>query len=290
PETFAGFSTEARDDLFSYTTEDQKALKEILQPGQYDVVVGNPPYITVKDQTLNARYRELYNSCKGKYALTIPFMERFFDLARPSSSERPAGWTGQITSNSFMKRSFGTKIVEDFLTRKDLRAVIDTSGAYIPGHGTPTVILVGRNEPPQRDTIRAVLGIRGEPGRPEEASKGLVWSSIQNHIDAPGWEDDFISVVDLRRVVLSIHPWSLQGGAAPDVMTAIEATIASTIGEESYRIGVFWIMGSDDAMMLAPGVAERTKLETSVIAPLVLGEAVRDYAITDTHPTWFPYT
>ena len=44
---------------FAYATEDLAALKQILAPGRYDVVVGNPPYITVKDKTLNAAYRRL---------------------------------------------------------------------------------------------------------------------------------------------------------------------------------------------------------------------------------------
>lgn len=35
---------------FGYATEDLDALRELLQPGRYDVVVGNPPYITVKER------------------------------------------------------------------------------------------------------------------------------------------------------------------------------------------------------------------------------------------------
>ena len=49
---------------------------------------------------------------------------------------------------------------------------------YIPGHGTPTVILFGRNRPPVADTIRAVMGIRGEPSTPDDPAQGLVWSAI----------------------------------------------------------------------------------------------------------------
>ena len=37
-----------------------RALRAILRNGQYDVVVGNPPYITVKDKALNELYRERY--------------------------------------------------------------------------------------------------------------------------------------------------------------------------------------------------------------------------------------
>ena len=80
-------------------------------------------------------------------------MERIVSLAREG------GFTGQITANSFMKREFGKKLIEEFFPRVDLTHVIDTSGAYIPGHGTPTVILLARNRTPVASTLRTVLGI-----------------------------------------------------------------------------------------------------------------------------------
>ena len=80
-----------------------------------------------------------------KYALAVPFIERFFDLALDGRTGPVAGYVGLIVANSFMKREFGKKLIEEDLPRLDLTHVIDTSGAYIPGHGTPTVILFGRN-------------------------------------------------------------------------------------------------------------------------------------------------
>ena len=97
-------------------TEDGPLLLTLLEEGRYDVVVGNPPYITVKDKALNQIYRSKYaNVCKGTYALTVPFMAQFFALAKGGDQ---AGWVGQITSNSFMKREFGTKLIEDFLATR----------------------------------------------------------------------------------------------------------------------------------------------------------------------------
>ena len=84
----------------------------------------------------------------GQYSLVVPFTERFFDLALYGADVKPAGYIGMITANSFMKREFGKKLIEEFFPRVDLTHVIDTSGAYIPGHGTPTVILLGRHRPP----------------------------------------------------------------------------------------------------------------------------------------------
>lgn len=290
PDMFEGFSDGTGADLFAYATEDQQALREILAPGQYDVVVGNPPYITVKDKTLNERYRELYRTCKGAYALTVPFMERFFDLAKRGSVGQPAGWTGQITSNSFMKREFGTKVIETFLSQLDLRSVIDTSGAYIPGHGTPTVVLVGRNDRPQSSTVRAVLGIRGEPGRPNDAAHGLVWSAIKAHAAEPGYEDGWISVVELERQVLSTHPWSLQGGAAPAVSRLLGAATGGRIlGDIIDGIGITTKTGADEAFFVGPAQARTLGLEAGSI-DVVIGEFVRDYAFVGQLRTVFPYT
>ena len=99
---------------FFASPEEIDELREALRSGSYDAVVGNPPYITVKDKALNQLYRRLYpTTTKGGYALSAPFLERFFDLARPESATTPAGRAGQITANSFMKREFGKKLIED---------------------------------------------------------------------------------------------------------------------------------------------------------------------------------
>jgi hypothetical protein len=273
----------------TYSTEDLEELKEILQPGRYDVVVGNPPYIAVKDKKLNEAYRSRYETCKGKYALTVPFMERFFQLAtREAKGHRP-GWVGQITSNSFMKREFGSKLIEQFFPKVSLSLVADTSGAYIPGHGTQTVIIVGRNARPANATVRAVLGVRGEPGRPENPADGLVWSSIVHHVDKPGYEDAWITVADLDRAFLAKHPWSLSGGGASDLLAGIGQRHRDTLSDRLYRVGFFGVMGAYDAMMVLPGVPDRLNLESADCRDLVIGDAVRDFRITSMTPAWFPY-
>ena len=179
-----------RRQMHTYVTEDiddySKSV-DMLGVGSYHVVVGNPPYITVKDEKENHNYRA-YPSCYREYQLTVPFAEKFFLLAKSGGLDRRgAGYIGQITSNAFMKREFGKKLIEDFFQKVDLTHVIDTSGAYIPGHGTPTVILIGRRRLARTDSsIRAALGVRGEPKQPEVPAKGHVWQAIVTQIDCPG--------------------------------------------------------------------------------------------------------
>ncbi len=263
---------------FAYTAEDLQVLREILQPDRYDVVVGNPPYITPKDKALNTLYRERYRTCKGTYALTVPFMERFFQLAKPNAGSQPAGWVGQITSNSFMKREFGAPLIEKLLAHRDLRLVADTSGAYIPGHGTPTVIIVGRPQSPVGSTVRAVLGIRGEPGRPAEAAKGLVWRSIVEHVDDPGHDDGWTSTADLDRDLLAKHPWSLSGGGASDLLATLNEHVARVASRIS-RAGMFGDSHGEDLFAGPGGSFQRLGVSSADVALASSGDTLRDWRV-----------
>lgn len=283
------------EETFAYSTEDIREFDGILTPGQYHVVVGNPPYIQVKDKALNEAYRRLYATCSGKYALSVPFMELFFELAVGGSATSGAGYVGKITSNSFMKREFGKKVIEQFLSGwdefgspVDLTAVVDTSGAYIPGHGTPTVILFGRRRRKQGGSVRAALGVRGEPGQPDDPANGLVWRDIVDHLDQPGYSGTYVTIADLPRESLAHHPWSLAGGGAGELKETLDENGERSLPARAYRVGVFGIMGSDDAFMTTEAVARRYG-KVGGFRPLVVGDAIRDYSIHNADPTFFPY-
>ena len=109
-----------------YEVEDEALLRKILDH-RYAAVVANPPYITPKDPAANRDIVTGNLKLHRQYALSVPFMERLFDLARPSDGRIPAGFIGQITSNSFMKREFGTKLIKEYLPNWDLTHLIDTS-------------------------------------------------------------------------------------------------------------------------------------------------------------------
>ena len=212
-----------------YRAEDAPELLRILKQGHYHAVVANPPYITPKDKALNDAYREKYSTCHRQYSLAVPFMQRLFQLAKDGYDDpRLGGFVGQITANSFMKRDFGKRLIEEYFADHDaapgvdLTHVVDTSGAYIPGHGTPTVILFGRNRASVGQTIRTAMGIRGEPTTPEDPSRGLVWSAIIGQLDHPGSQSDFVSVDDQPRETFRTHPWSLGGGGASDLKALID--------------------------------------------------------------------
>lgn len=275
----------------AYASEDLVDVQRILSR-QYHAVAGNPPYIVVKDAALNLAYRQKYASCHMKYSLGAPFTERFFELAKTGVGEQHAGYVGLITTNSFMKREFGSKLVEEVLPRLDLTHVVDSSGSWIPGHnrdGTATVILFGRHRAPVGVAIRAVMGIKGEPSTPLTPAQGLVWSAIVGQIDRVGSESEFISVSDIDRTLFSKHPWSIGGGGSADVKETIEAAASARLGTLTQEMGVFGMTNADEVMLAPESAFTRQNVEVNSRRPLIVGDLVRDWMVTPTDEVIFPY-
>ena len=267
-----------------YQGEDIAKLRRILITGYYHAVVANPPYITVKDRALNKAYRDRYPEvCHGQYSLVAPFMRRIFDLACES------GFTGQITANSFMKREFGRKLVENYLPTIDLTHVVDTSGAYIPGHGTPTVILFGRHRRPVSLTVRTVMGIKGEPAAPADPAKGLVWSSILEQIDRAGSQNFFVSVNNTPRDQFNKHPWSIGGGGAAELKEQLETGRSSLINHVESPIGRAVRIAEEEAFIFDLTRVRNSRCDLSEFRRFLIGERIRDWRASDQLWVWYPY-
>jgi hypothetical protein len=272
-----------------YATEDVEQARGLLSRS-WHAVVGNPPYTRVSDPALNALYRSRFPTCHRQYSLGVPFTQRFFQLARHNSDPERAGYVGIITANSFMKREFGRKLIQQWVPANDLTHVIDTSGAYIPGHGTPTVILFGRNRRPVADAVRAVMGIRGEPSRPEEPEKGLVWSSIVELVERPGSSSDYVSVVDLERSRLTKHPWSIGGGGAAELKEWLDSLAYHCLRQViNPPIGRAVRIGADEAFEMNATQVRHATAPTTDFRPYLVGEVVRDWAAAPDRHVWYPY-
>ncbi|MGK4591687.1 BREX-2 system adenine-specific DNA-methyltransferase PglX [Amycolatopsis sp. w19] len=290
----------AEQEAHAYRTEDVHnyiSSCNLLGRSSYHVVVGNPPYITVKDKQENLNYKSRYDACSGQWALSVPFAQRLFDLAvRSSEGATSAGYVGQITANSFMKREFGKRLIENFFGGADLlhspclTHIIDTSGAHIPGHGTPTVILIGRNYlNTHGDPIRAVLGVRGEPSEPKNPSTANVWSAITKQVATPGSESDWVTSADVDRQWFARFPWSLSGGGASDLVASLEKGATDSLGKQVASTGFCAVTREDDAYAIGLRTARRHRISAGNIRPLFAGTAVRDWAITSADHTIFPY-
>ncbi len=274
-----------------FAVEDKAALQHILGQG-YHVVVGNPPYITVKDAAQNQAYRNLYETCYRKYSLGAPFTERFWQLAiqKGEDGAHDGGYIGMITTNSFMKREFGKKLIEEFFPKVDLTHVVNSAIAPIPGHTTPTVILFGRNRKPVSDVVRTVFGIRKDPDwNTSDPSLGIAWKSIVSHINRCGSRNDYVSVADWSRKSFGIHPWTLMGGGAVELKESIENSATTFLRDHTDSIGFGAVIGEEEAFCFPVENRYRLRVEDPFVRPVIQGDQVRDWCCDRSLLTLFPY-
>jgi hypothetical protein len=269
--------------------EVRRALRDVLEP-RFHAVVANPPYITEKDEARKAYHREKvgktprYVSAYRQYSLGAPFIERCFQLAVRD------GFVGLITSNNFLKREFGKPLIETVLAALDLTLVVDTSQAYIPFHGTPTVLLFGRQRRPAGGTVRAVMGKRGESGVPDPPAHGKVWSSIAEGWDRVGFETEYVSVAEVPRATLAKHPWSVGGGGAAELKQRLEAARGRRLGDVVELIGFGAVTRADEVFVLPAATASRLGIDRECVATYGYGEAVRDWSFLGTDAIVLPYS
>lgn len=270
--------------------EVRTALRPVLKAG-FQVVVGNPPYIQEKDANKREYHKEKlgkaprYASAFRTYSLGAPFTERMLQLAAPS------GYIGEITADSFMKREFGKALVEQVLARTNLTKVISAANVYIPGHGTATVMLFVQNRVPNpRESVRVVMGKRGEGARPQDPAQGKVWLSIVEGHGTPSYESEYVSVADLPRTTLALHPWSIGGGGARELKERMEQRSPTRLGTVAeWPIGRGTRTGDDEAFARPTHVVRRPQRPVDHWRLVLTGEEIRDWAAMPSIWFWYPY-
>lgn len=271
-----------------YDTEDAPELHRIFGQG-YHVVVGNPPYIVGSDEALRSAYRARYDSCHREFALTVPFMERFFELAEVGgrASKSAAGFVGKITSNSFTRREFGAPLVESFLPSVDVNMLVDASRAYIPGHATPTVLLFGRARKPILGLVRLVEGLRGEAQRPIDAAAGTVWHDLVKLADSSGEVTEFVRSSDVLRSELATHPLSLGPGRV--LRRQLEVSSKRCVADLASDLGYSGQTNIDEVFLRPLATWSRTNVSLERIARFVTGANVRNWSVATGTGAWYPY-
>lgn len=265
---------------------------EKLLPG-FDVILGNPPFVTAKNELARRAYIKRWTTAIKGFHLLVPFFERAFQILRPG------GRLGFIVSNAFAKREFGKKLVEQFLPQYGLEEVVDCSGLSFPGHGTPTCIVLARATrdvsqaraaPKGGSTsypIRVTATMKGDLRTPPEDSP--LWQSTVGHHSEVTYEDEWITVTERRKSELAKHPWIFSTDAQGTISKLEQVAGAKLESLCSEPIGAQFITGADDLYVLPPNFTRRLRIPNEYLRRYATGEDVRDWEVWPSAVIIFPY-
>jgi len=272
---------------FSLVNESQKQQELTARkrlPGGFDLILGNPPFVTARNAEKRDLYRERWKRvCAGKYLLVCPFFDLSFNLLRPG------GQLGFIVSNAFAKREFGKPLIEDFFPTVDVQKIIDCSGLNFPGHGTPTCIVFGRNQKPDEKMPNRITSTLPGGGdlrtQPEESP---LWHAIAAQHDNPGYADNRITVVERTRKEMAKWPWNLDSGSEP-TKNLIELSSQVQRDFLGCDVGFDLITGSDEFFIHQPSIARRLHFPPKLLRPYLTGEDIRNWECNAEFVALFPY-
>src|SRR5262249_45940982 len=85
------------------------------------------------------------------------------------------------------------------------------------------------------------------------------------------------------------HPWSIGGGGAAELKERLDECAATTLSAETEEIGVLGMTNADEVMLGPNDAFRRKRVERFAFRRLALGDEVRDWQITGTDCSLFPY-
>ena len=253
--------------------------------GGFDLILGNPPFVTARNPEKRELYRERWKRvCYGKYLLVCPFFDLSFNLLRFG------GQLGFIVSNAFAKREFGKPLIEDFFSTVDLLKIVDCSGLAFPGHGTPTCIIFGKNQKPRDNSairISATLPGGGDLRTPPEESP--LWKALELHNDEPGYSDERIIVADRPMKEMNKWPWNFEAASEltkGKVGEGLNSILRDFIDED---IGFMFVMGRNEIFMQSEDTLRRLKINSKYVYPIISGDEIRNWVGAGKLYGIFPY-
>ncbi|MDQ8015169.1 MAG: N-6 DNA methylase [Flavobacterium nitrogenifigens] len=144
--------------IFDWSSD--QGFESIFQEkGGFDYIIGNPPYVEVKNYNVDLPFmhgyiKDRYPSSKnGKVDLAIPFVERAIELLNPT------GRMGFIIQKRFFKTDYGKKIREIITSQSYLSEIVDFEATTIfKGRMTYVALLILDKSAPENFAYKKIVG------------------------------------------------------------------------------------------------------------------------------------
>lgn len=253
-----------------------KELAEILEKGGFEVVVGNPPYVTMEklpeyQDYCKAYYPEVYS---GKNDFHYYFLTKGIQLLRDK------GLLGFITSRYYIEAKYAKKLRKYILENSCIKAIIDFGNFQVfEGVSVLTsIIILQKNASAaerQSNTIRVVT-----VKKPKTSIMNLM-TDIEAHINGEDFSDDKISCFTIKQSELSEDSWELDDEQTKEIKSQMKIDSSKLVKlceiEQSQKTGL------NEAFIVSKAYAEEKHLEEELLKKVIKNSDVLRYYIDWKH-------
>ena len=229
--------------------------------GQFDFVVGNPPYVRQEQipATLLAEYRCRYQTIYDRADLYIPFIERSLSLLAKHGS------LGFICADRWMKNRYGgplRSLVAEQFHLKIYVDMVDTPAFHSEVIAYPAITVISRETP----------GATRIAHRP--AIDRATLAALAETLRMPSLPHETGPVRELARVTNGSEPWLLESSDQMALIRRLEQQFPC-LEEAGCMVGIGVATGADKAFIgdfAALDVEEDRKLPLATTRDIVSGE------------------
>lgn len=201
--------------------------------GQFDFVVGNPPYVRQEliPAALLAEYRDRYKTMFDRADIYIPFIERSLSVLAKG------GCLGFICADRWMKNRYGgplRSLVADQFHLKIYVDMVDTPAFHSDVIAYPAITIISRETP----------GATRIAHRPAIDRATLV--TLANALRASNLSNDAGPVRELAKVTNGSEPWLLESTDQMSLIRRLERQFPC-LEEVGCKVGIGVATGADKA-------------------------------------------
>ena len=228
-------------------------------PSNFDVVIGNPPYVRQEliPNVLLAEYRSRYATVFDRADLYIPFIERSL------KSLKIGGTLGFICADRWMKNRYGgplrALVAEEFHLKIHID-MTDTPAFHSDVIAYPAITIIARSKP---EATRLVH----RPSLDSDALIKLKCALLSSH--APKAGD---AVRELECVTSGSEPWIFESASQLALVRKLEASFP-TLEEAGCKVGIGVATGADQAFI---GPYDSLDVEDDRKLPLVMTRDIQN--------------
>ncbi len=225
--------------------------------GQFDFVVGNPPYVRQEaiPAPLLAEYRRRYSTMYDRADLYVPFIERSLRLLEKE------GALGFICADRWIKNRYGgplRKLVAEQFHLKIFVDMFNTPAFQSEVSTYPAITIITREE-------SGITRIAQRPAIHEEALRGL-----SDRLRAATLPESCDNVRELQGVTNGSEPWLLESSEQMKLIRRLEKQFPR-LEQVGCKVGIGVATGADQAFI---GDFDALDVEPDRKLPLVTTEDV----------------
>lgn len=231
----------------------------------YDYVVGNPPYVNIKNvkESKQTWYNELYDSAFGRFDLYVLFLEKGLGMLSEN------GKLGFITSNKFAKSKYGKEIRRIIGSEYALEQYIDfgDTGVFEDAVNYPCILIIGRE-----------LNLPADYAKVRKQIDGPL-DEIGTRIGKDEYVSDDLEVSSYPQTGITEENWRFIPSQVREIGASLVEQSPSTIGDISLGVREGVAPGGDDAFIVSPEYADENELEDELLLPIIRGGNVRRWTV-----------